>query len=292
MVRAGADFFEQGAGAVERRRARLWTGGGWRTIEESVSPEETVRILYEGDASHPCESRECHLQAWSGNPEHPEYQRDLEDLCLGHVLLDRLHAGPVAGPSPVRRQGRACLVPNPEGNRVVAVSLDPFSATPEPDADRNACGIPGMPGTPGTLTPDALLLHMESFLTLPGTCPRLWESTGCFHRAAMLDVRTGSFVRLAEDIGRHNCLDRLAGWACRNGLFPGDFVLFLSARITGSLYAKARRAGFCFLVSRAALTTAPLEDSTQGGVTLVGFCRPSEARFTVFCDPEGRVVSC
>lgn len=268
--------FENGDGALVRRPARIWTDGNWRSISEVVSPEETVHIRYDGG--------ECHLQAWPGNPEHPEWQRDLEDLCLGHVLLDRRHNGSEDEPSRIRQNGHACVVRDSEGNLLVDVHLEACSAS-----DR---------AEPGTLTPEALLLHMETFLTCPGTCPGIWEATGCFHRAAMFYVRTGTFVHLAEDIGRHNCLDRLAGWACRHGLFPGDFILFLSARITGSLYAKARRAGFRFLVSRAAVTTAPLDACLrmeQSGfdecITLVGFCRPREGRCTVFYDPAHRVTA-
>ena len=146
------------------------------------------------------------------------------------------------------------------------------------------------------MTPDAIVKHMDAFLTLEGSCPLLWESTGCFHRAGMFDPNTGTFLRLAEDIGRHNCLDRPAGWACLNGIDPAETVLFVSARITSSLYAKARRAGFSFLISRSAVTSTPVEMARQQNrlhpahpVTVVGFCRPREERLTVFAG-EGRIA--
>ena len=146
------------------------------------------------------------------------------------------------------------------------------------------------------MTPESIVTHMDAFLTLEGTCPLLWESTGCFHRAGMFDPKTGAFIRLAEDIGRHNCIDRLAGWACLNNIDPADTVLFLSARITASLYAKARRAGFSFLISRSAVTSTPVEMAREQNrkhpahpVTILGFCRPREQRFTVFAG-EGRIA--
>lgn len=109
------------------------------------------------------------------------------------------------------------------------------------------------------MTPDAIAKHMDAFLTLEGSCPLLWESTGCFHRAGIFDPKTRAFLRLAEDIGRHSCFDRLAGWACLNGINPTEAVLFVSARITSSPYVKACRAGFPFLISRNAVTSTPVE---------------------------------
>ena len=128
---------------------------------------------------------------------------------------------------------------------------------------------------------------METFLSLPGRYPRLWEETGCFHRAAA--VRANGLIQLAEDIGRHNCIDRLAGWAWRAGVAPEECLLLLSARITGSLYERAHLAGFRFLVSRAAVTTAATTRAERDGVTLIGFCRPRERRFTVFADSAERM---
>ena len=91
-------------------------------------------------------------------------------------------------------------------------------------------------------------------------------------------------------------LEPLAGWACLNGIDPAETVLFVSARITSSLYAKARRAGFSFLISRSAVTSTPVEMARQQNrlhpahpVTVVGFCRPREERLTVFAG-EGRIA--
>ena len=246
-----------------------WKDGGWQHIDDAVSPEEPVYVS---------SGSSCRLWAW------PD---DLEPLAIGHVLLDRRHLGPEAGPSPFRMSGSVRAVSVPPGidaKHAFAVELKRMEKK-------------GHDETPSiVMTPDAIVKHMDAFLTLEGSCPLLWESTGCFHRAGMFDPKTGAFLRLAEDIGRHNCLDRLAGWACLNGIDPAETVLFVSARITSSLYAKARRAGFSFLISRSAVTSTPVEMARQQNrlhpahpVTVVGFCRPREERLTVFAG-EGRIA--
>ena len=243
-----------------------WKDGTWNDFDDAVSPEESVRVVWPGGS--------CRLWAW------PD---DLMPLCLGHVLLDRLHQGPEDGPAAVRMTGSVRPIPPAdEARHAFEVHLEPA-----PALKTSASAI--------RLSPADVVRHMEAFLSLQGSCPKLWESTGCFHRAGMFDPATGTFIRLAEDIGRHNCLDRLAGWACLHGIDTAGTVLFVSARITASLYAKARRAGFSVIVSRSAVTTAPVEKARQENgcgnpVTLIGFCRPREERFTVFAD-AGRIAS-
>jgi len=132
---------------------------------------------------------------------------------------------------------------------------------------------------------------MAEFIHAPG----LWDGTGCYHRAALLHAATGRVARVAEDIGRHNCLDRLAGHIALSGgsalTVPAEHILYVTARISASLYCKARRLGVSCIVSRAAVSAASIEMARQQGVSLIGFCRPDEMRFTVFSDPQGRFAA-
>lgn len=185
-----------------------------------------------------------------------------EELAVGHAALDLLPAGQV----PVVRRAEGLF----------------FELAAVPDTRR-----PADPSLPGPVPTARLLELVTRFIAAPG----LWDGTGCFHRAALYDPAGGTFVARAEDIGRHNCLDRLAGCGLRQGLILPELLLFLSCRVTASMMAKALRAGLRLVVSRSAVTDAALDMAAAAGVTLVGFARDAEARFTVFTDSAGRVAA-
>ncbi|OLN26562.1 Formate dehydrogenase chain D [Desulfovibrio sp. DV] len=185
---------------------------------------------------------------------------DPEVLVLGHAALDMLPAGQIP------------VVTAAEG---LFFDLDVRPDTrPAPDT-----------ALPRGLPAAELLGLMRRFIAEAG----LWDDTGCFHRAALYDTGTGEFVVRAEDIGRHNCLDRLAGYGLRLGLCLPELILFLSCRVTASMMHKALRAGIRMVVSRSAVTGAALTAAQEAGITLIGFARDAEERFTVFTDPSGRV---
>ncbi len=187
---------------------------------------------------------------------------DPEGLALGHAALDMLWPDRV--PVLVRSEGLA------------------FALDARPDV-RPVVG----PDTPPPMAAGHVLACMRRFISAPG----LWDGTGCFHRAGLYDAADDAFVARAEDIGRHNCLDRLAGWGVRQERRLDGLILFLSCRVTASMMAKALRVGSRLVVSRSAVTGAALDAAREAGVTLVGFARDAEDRFTAFCDPAGRIGS-
>jgi FdhD protein len=126
---------------------------------------------------------------------------------------------------------------------------------------------------------------MREFINARG----MWDETGCFHRAGIFDPQKNTVLAKAEDIGRHNCLDRLAGYSVLHNVRLEDKVLLTTARITASMADKALRAGFRVLVSRSAVTTAAVAAAEAAGATLAGFARTNEDRFTVFSDSPGRM---
>jgi FdhD protein len=186
---------------------------------------------------------------------------DPEGLVLGHAALDML--GPEQRPFVTRADGLY------------------FELSVEP----NLCGEADAT-LPRAQNAAALMALVTRFIAAPG----LWDGTGCFHRAALYDSVSGEFVFRAEDIGRHNCLDRLAGYGVRQGKRLSEFILFLSCRVTASMMEKALRAGIRMIVSRSAVTGAAFDAAKAAGITLVGFARDAEERFTLFTDASDRVA--
>ncbi len=188
------------------------------------------------------------------------YPYELEALALGHAANE--WGKPGFRPVIVGREG--CSF------HMEMVSIPP--------GDSARLRFPVFDG-PGVLS------VMRVFMSYAG----LWDGTGCFHRAGAYNPEQGVFTAMAEDIGRHNCLDRLTGLSLQKGFDLKEHVLFVTARMTASLLEKARQCGFEVVVSRSAVTTASVESALANGMTLIGFCREPENRFTVFNDSLGAI---
>ena len=126
------------------------------------------------------------------------------------------------------------------------------------------------PLPPGPLVTRAVILG------LPGTmraAQRVFEATGGLH-ASGLFTPDGRLLALREDIGRHNALDKLVGWAVLGGRTPlHDHVLLVSGRVSLEIVQKAAVAGIAFVCAVSAPSDLAVEAATRFGQTLVGFLR-------------------
>lgn len=114
----------------------------------------------------------------------------------------------------------------------------------------------------------------------------LYASTGCIHSAAL--VTEDGIVLFAEDIGRHNAVDKVIGAAILEGVEFGGKMLLASGRLSSEIVSKCARWGIPLVVSRTAPTALALKMAESSGVTLVGFVRGS--RMNVYTHHE-RVVA-
>ena len=99
----------------------------------------------------------------------------------------------------------------------------------------------------------------------------LHEKTGGIHIVALLDRAT--VLTVSEDIGRHNALDRVIGYALRNNVDLSKTWVLVSGRISSEMVRKCLIAGIPIIVSRGATTTLAVETADKTGLTVVGFAR-------------------
>jgi FdhD protein len=114
----------------------------------------------------------------------------------------------------------------------------------------------------------------------------IFRGTGGTHGAGIFSA-SGEVVAVAEDVGRHNALDKAVGWCSLRGTSLQDKILVLSGRISYEMALKTVRVGIPVLVSMAAPTSLGLRVAEAAGLTVVGFA--STERFNVYTHPR-RIV--
>lgn len=110
----------------------------------------------------------------------------------------------------------------------------------------------------------------------------LHVTTGGIHIVALLDGE--KILAVSEDIGRHNALDRVIGFALRNKLDLSRTWVVVSGRISSEMIRKCLIAGIPIIVSRGATTTLAVETAEKTGLTVVGFARGG--KMVVYTRPD------
>ncbi|MFY1670129.1 formate dehydrogenase accessory sulfurtransferase FdhD [Plantactinospora sp. WMMB334] len=208
------------------------------------------------------------------------------DLAAGFLVSEGVvrSAGHVAGI-------RYCAGATADGvntYNVVDVVLAAGVAPPDPSLERNfyttsSCGLCGKASLDAVRTvaawsvrDDPLPLDPDVLSTLPETlraAQRVFDRTGGLHAAALFSA-DGRLHCLREDVGRHNAVDKVVGWAQRNGRLPlRGTVLMVSGRASFELVQKAVMAGIPALAAVSAPSSLAADLAEDAGLTLVGFLR-------------------
>jgi FdhD protein len=132
------------------------------------------------------------------------------------------------------------------------------------------------------VSPEALGHLLEQFFETQ----ILYRETGGVHTSALSDGE--KIVISAEDIGRHNTLDKISGLCLLNGVAPETKILITTGRISSEMLQKAARMNSPILISRTSPSSLSIEMAERYGITLIGYARTH--RFNVYSNKQ-RVLS-
>jgi FdhD protein len=266
--------------SVELTQVTEWEDGHVRSLQDSLAAEEPLEIRIDG----------VPLTVTMRTPGH-----DLE-LAAGFLLTEGIidSSGQIAGL-------RARMPENGLRSNVVEVELKDTDFDSE-HLQRNfftasSCGICGKASINairlrGLQQPDAgFRLDPEVLCRLPETLrteQAVFSRTGGLHAAALFNAG-GELLALREDIGRHNAVDKIVGWALLQQMLPlSRHVMLVSGRGGFEIVQKALAAGIPILASVSAPSSLAVKLARELGLTLIGFLRGR--RFVVYSG-EFRCVS-
>jgi FdhD protein len=130
--------------------------------------------------------------------------------------------------------------------------------------------------SPLRLTPDDVVTITREIET------ELWRKTGGVHCSVLF--RDGRLLAKSSDVGRHNTVDKLVGYAVLNGIDLTRCVIGCTGRQPAGMVRKYAHAGIPVVISRAASTDKGIATAEAAGITLIGFSRGD--RFTIYTHPE------
>ena len=276
------------------RTTRYAVGAPPRVREDHVAAEEPLQIR---------------LRSWAG--EH----RDLTVTMRTPGDDFDLVAGFLVGEGMIRSADdlatmRYCAGTDESGEQtfnVIDATLAAGVALPPSRVERqvtttSACGICGTTSIEDVLTaapgwpPDPTTVPADLLFGLPDRLrveQSLFERTGGVHAAGLFRVgeigdgtgEDSDLLCVREDVGRHNAVDKVIGWALREERLPlTGTVLQVSGRASFELVQKAWQGGIPVLAAVGAPSSLAVDLATEAGLTLIGFSRG--ASFNVYTHPE------
>lgn len=244
-----------------RRITRIDVAGAGTSVErpEALAVEEPLTLRVDGTV----------VTTTMRTPGH-----DL-DLALGWLVAE----------GSVRRADDVVTAIACDAN-TVDVSLSPGVTPPRArlTTTSSACGVCGSDAVADVLSrvptfePSGQFIDARVLAGLPDAlraAQPAFGRTGGLHAAGLFTLG-GKAICVREDVGRHNAVDKVVGWALREGLLPATtYVLQVSGRASFELTQKAALAGVAALCAVSAPSTLAVDVARASGLVLVGFARGS-----------------
>ncbi|SJM71027.1 formate dehydrogenase accessory sulfurtransferase FdhD [Gulosibacter sp. 10] len=264
---------------TSRRRAVLVRAdSGARPVRETLAGEEPLEIRVNGRP----------LAVTMRTPGHDF------DLVAGNLVSEGFLADARA-----LATMRYCAGKDERGEQTFNVidaavlGLDPDSIAERRVVTTSACGVCGttsidevrrqsrFPAEPsGSIDVDALLALPDRLREAQA----LFDSTGGLHAAGLFAL-DGELLCAREDVGRHNAVDKVVGWALREHRLPlRDTVLQVSGRASFELVQKCHLAGIPIMSAVSAPSSLAADLADEVGITLAGFSRGD--RVTIYTHPD------
>jgi FdhD protein len=127
------------------------------------------------------------------------------------------------------------------------------------------------------------------------TRPSLYLTAGAIHGCVLCE-RDRPLVYM-EDVGRHNAIDKIAGWMRLNGVGPAGKLFYTTGRLTSEMVIKCVQMEIPILISRSGFTAWGVDLARQAGLTLVGrakgsrfLCLSGENRLRFDADPNAAIA--
>jgi FdhD protein len=271
---------------IARKPVLRLTPDGQRRRPDALAVEEPLELRVGGRA----------LAVTMRTPGH--------DVELAHGFL--LTEGVIGDMADVR-EARYCGSRDGDGvntYNVLDIGLAAGVPAPETGVERNfyttsSCGVCGKASLDAVRLRTRHSPHADPLRVASGVIAvmpdelrrgqRVFDRTGGLH-AAGLFTPSGAALVVREDVGRHNAVDKVLGWALLNGRVPaGGCVLVVSGRASFELVQKAVMAGVPMLAAVSAPSSLAVELAYEAGLTLVGFVR--DGGMNVYAHADRIVVS-
>lgn len=221
-----------------------------------------------------------------------------EELAMGFLATE----GVVDDPAAIRSLKHCTVVDDPAAeNNVIVATLQPGVDVDLARLRRNlyassSCGLCGKATIDQVMRrcaplSDDLRVSVQRLYSLPAllrAAQTVFARTGGLHAAGLFSLHGDALV-VREDVGRHNAVDKVVGWALGQGRLPlQGHVLMVSGRVSYEITLKAIAAGIPMIAAVSAPSSLAIDLAARSGLTLAAFLR--DEKLSVYACPE-RIVA-